>query len=142
MFLTPRYLAIAMEYAKGGDLYGYIVRNSPQGRLPEDHAKALFQQLILGLDFCHRMVSSSPPKVGNNYWGTHDMHPWLGMHCSLQRVWLEGTSASMSDVPRWCLEWPPCSLHLCMWDLLALKYPGLPCLGYQQQRPEAGESAA
>ena len=56
VFLTPRFLAIAMEYAKGGDLFGYIIRNSPAGRLPEDHAKALFQQLILGLDFCHRMV--------------------------------------------------------------------------------------
>ena len=57
IFLTPRYLAIAMEYAKGGDLFGYIIRNSPVGRLPEDHAQSLFQQLILGVDFCHRMVS-------------------------------------------------------------------------------------
>ena len=56
IFLTPRYLAIAMEYAIGGDLFGYIVQNSPAGRLPEDHAQPLFQQLILGLDFCHRMV--------------------------------------------------------------------------------------
>ena len=60
MFLTPKYLAIAMEYAMGGDLFGYIVRNSPAGQLPEDHAQALFQQLILGLDFCHRMVCPSP----------------------------------------------------------------------------------
>lgn len=45
-----------MEFAKGGDLFGYIVRNTPVGRLPEDHAQSLFQQLILGLDFCHRMV--------------------------------------------------------------------------------------
>jgi len=61
VFLTPKYLAIAMEYAMGGDLFGYIIRNSPAGQLPEDHAQALLQQLILGLDFCHRMVSPPPP---------------------------------------------------------------------------------
>jgi len=60
VFLTPKYLAIAMEYAMGGDLFGYIIRNSPAGQLPEDHAQALLQQLILGLDFCHRMVSPPP----------------------------------------------------------------------------------
>jgi len=66
VFLTPKYLAIAMEYAMGGDLFGYIIRNSPAGQLPEDHAQALLQQLILGLDFCHRMgISSRDLKLEN-----------------------------------------------------------------------------
>lgn len=53
MFLTPHYLAIAMEFASGGDMFEYVVRKNG---LKEDEARWFFQQLIVGLDYCHKMV--------------------------------------------------------------------------------------
>ncbi|GAB4818130.1 hypothetical protein N2152v2_005176 [Parachlorella kessleri] len=54
VFLTPTHLGIAMEYAAGGDLYQYLTRQRPEGHLCEEEARWLFQQLIVGLDYCHR----------------------------------------------------------------------------------------
>lgn len=54
VFLTPHYLAIAMEFASGGDMFEYVVRKNG---LKEDEARWFFQQLIVGLDYCHKMVS-------------------------------------------------------------------------------------
>lgn len=51
VFFTDKYLAIAMEYADQGDLFHYVRAN---GRLREDVARWIFQQLIFGLDYCHR----------------------------------------------------------------------------------------
>ena len=53
VFLTPEYLAIAMEYAAGGDMFQLVVR---QRGLPESDARWYFQQLIIAIDYCHRMV--------------------------------------------------------------------------------------
>eukprot|EP00198_Chlamydomonas_reinhardtii_P012503 XP_001701840.1 serine/threonine protein kinase 12 [Chlamydomonas reinhardtii] len=51
--LTPdkRYLFMVMEYADCGDLFKYVQQH---GRLPEADARWFFQQIILGLDYCHR----------------------------------------------------------------------------------------
>ena len=54
VFLTPHYLAIAMEFAPGGDMFEYVVRKNG---LKEDEARWFFQQLIVALDYCHRTVS-------------------------------------------------------------------------------------
>ena len=56
MFLTPTHLAIAMEFAQGGDLFRYVLRHQPICRLSEAKAQWIFQQLIIGLDYCHRRV--------------------------------------------------------------------------------------
>lgn len=53
VFLTSRYVAMAMEYVDGVDLYSYL--NANGGRLSENEARAIFQQLILAVDFCHRI---------------------------------------------------------------------------------------
>lgn len=50
MCVSP-YLAIVMEYVPGGDMFQYVV--SRRG-LPESEARWFFQQLILGMDYCHR----------------------------------------------------------------------------------------
>ena len=42
-----------MEFASGGDMFEYVVRKNG---LKEDEARWFFQQLIVGLDYCHRMV--------------------------------------------------------------------------------------
>ncbi len=46
MFLTAEYLAIAMEYAAGGDMYHRVVRCRG---LPEDDARWYFQQLVIAI---------------------------------------------------------------------------------------------
>lgn len=56
--LMPSQLGIVMEYAAGGDLREYLERSKPLDRavgLPEADARWFFQQLVLGLDFCHRL---------------------------------------------------------------------------------------
>jgi serine/threonine-protein kinase SRK2 len=52
VFLTTNHLAIAMEFASGGDMFEYVVKKNG---LREDEARWFFQQLIVGLDYCHRM---------------------------------------------------------------------------------------
>lgn len=50
--LTPTHLAIVMEYAAGGELFGRICN---AGRFSEDEARFFFQQLISGVSYCHDM---------------------------------------------------------------------------------------
>ncbi|GAX72676.1 hypothetical protein CEUSTIGMA_g132.t1 [Chlamydomonas eustigma] len=52
VFLTPEFICIAMEYASGGNLFSYVKQAI---RLKEAAARWFFQQLIIGLDYCHRM---------------------------------------------------------------------------------------
>ncbi len=56
VFLTSTHLAIAMEFAPGGDLFKYVTERNPHGKLREDQARWVFQQLVIGLDYCHRRV--------------------------------------------------------------------------------------
>lgn len=51
VFLTTTHIAIVMEYASGGELFEFVKRS---GRLSEDAARFFFQQLISGVDYCHR----------------------------------------------------------------------------------------
>mmetsp|Transcript_18816 Transcript_18816/g.32119 ORF Transcript_18816/g.32119 Transcript_18816/m.32119 type:complete len:375 (-) Transcript_18816:784-1908(-) len=51
VFLTDTYICIAMEYATGGNLFSYVQRAV---RLKEPAARWFFQQLVIGLDYCHR----------------------------------------------------------------------------------------
>ncbi|KAK8483368.1 hypothetical protein V6N13_097616 [Hibiscus sabdariffa] len=52
VLVTPTHLAIAMEYAAGGELFGRICS---AGRFSEDEARFFFQQLISGVSYCHSM---------------------------------------------------------------------------------------
>ena len=47
--MSYRYLVL--EYVEGGELFDYLVS---QGRLPADEASRYFQQIIAGVDYCHR----------------------------------------------------------------------------------------
>jgi hypothetical protein len=51
VFVTSEYICIAMEYASGGSLFTYVQRAV---RLKEAAARWFFQQLVIGLDYCHR----------------------------------------------------------------------------------------
>lgn len=57
VFLTQHHLAIAMEYAAGGNLYQLVAMS---GGLPEQDARWYFQQLIFAIDYCHKMVRATP----------------------------------------------------------------------------------
>ncbi|KIJ36988.1 hypothetical protein M422DRAFT_61086 [Sphaerobolus stellatus SS14] len=48
---TPTHIIIVLEYV-GGELFDFIVQN---GRMPESQARRLFQQLISGVDYSHRL---------------------------------------------------------------------------------------
>ena len=55
VFLTADYLAIVLEYAAGGNMFQLVVR---QGGLGEADARWFFQQIILAVDYCHKVVST------------------------------------------------------------------------------------
>jgi len=48
---TPTDIYVVMEYVKTGELFDYIVE---KGRLMEDEARHFFQQIISGVEYCHR----------------------------------------------------------------------------------------
>ena len=60
VFLTTTHIAIVMEYASGGELFEFVKRS---GRLSEDAARFFFQQLISGVDYCHRQVHRCPART-------------------------------------------------------------------------------
>ena len=58
IFLTPKHLAIVMEFAAGGDMFEFVIKNKGSGPgegLPEDVARHFFQELMLALDFCQKL---------------------------------------------------------------------------------------
>ena len=52
VFLTSDYLAIAMEYVAGGDMFAYVKRRHG---LEEDEARWFFQQLVMALAYSHEI---------------------------------------------------------------------------------------
>ncbi|CAF3168569.1 unnamed protein product [Rotaria sp. Silwood2] len=48
---TPTDIFMVMEYVSGGELFDYIVK---KGKLSEAEARPFFQQIISGVDYCHR----------------------------------------------------------------------------------------
>lgn len=47
----PCFRFLIMEYVSGGELFEYLVN---KGRLDEPEALRFFQQIIVGLAFCHK----------------------------------------------------------------------------------------
>ncbi len=50
---TPTDIFLVMEYVDGGELFEYIVQ---RGRLLETEARKFFQQIISGIEYCHRYM--------------------------------------------------------------------------------------
>eukprot|EP01050_Picozoa_sp_SAG11_P004777 SAG11_NODE_314_length_10874_cov_12.170302_5_plen_526_part_00 len=48
---TPTDIFVVMEYVSEGELFDYIVE---KGRLSEDDGRKFFQQIVSGIDYCHR----------------------------------------------------------------------------------------
>jgi len=54
--LTPSHMVIKLEYAAGGELYGYISKQpsvSQTQQLSEEHARFFFKQLLDAVAYCH-----------------------------------------------------------------------------------------
>eukprot|EP00873_Tetraselmis_striata_P021738 jgi/Tetstr1/442002/TSEL_003152.t1 len=52
VFLTPEYLGIVMEYTSHGEMFDYV---ASKGQLAEAEARYFFQQLVCGVEYCHKM---------------------------------------------------------------------------------------
>ncbi|KAL9651558.1 hypothetical protein ABK040_001503 [Willaertia magna] len=50
---TPTEIFLVMEFVGGGELFDYIVK---RGRLSEAEARKFFQQIISGVEYCHRYM--------------------------------------------------------------------------------------
>ncbi|XP_058515497.1 uncharacterized protein LOC131478886, partial [Ochotona princeps] len=48
---TPTDIFLAMEYVQGGELFDHVVQRT---RVPEYEARHFFQQIVSGVDYCHR----------------------------------------------------------------------------------------
>jgi serine/threonine-protein kinase SRK2 len=63
VFCAPPYLALVMEFVPNGDMFNYVVSNRG---LPETEARWFFQQLVLGMDYCHKVgVANRDIKLEN-----------------------------------------------------------------------------
>ncbi|KPF41180.1 serine/threonine-protein kinase, partial [Rhizobium sp. AAP43] len=63
VFLTNTHLVLVLEYAPGGDLAEYVTKHRG---LPEDVGRWFFQQLVIAVDYLHRMgVTSRDIKLEN-----------------------------------------------------------------------------
>eukprot|EP01114_Cavostelium_apophysatum_P019936 TRINITY_DN6557_c0_g1_i1.p1 TRINITY_DN6557_c0_g1~~TRINITY_DN6557_c0_g1_i1.p1 ORF type:complete len:611 (-),score=181.84 TRINITY_DN6557_c0_g1_i1:474-2306(-) len=51
VYETSKYLFLVLEFVEGGELFDYLVK---KGRLDPLEALTLFQQIIGGIDYCHR----------------------------------------------------------------------------------------
>lgn len=52
VFLTPDYTCVAMEHVTGGNLFSLV--QEAGGKLSEGDSRWFFQQLIIGVDYCHQ----------------------------------------------------------------------------------------
>lgn len=68
---TPTDIFMIMEYVSGGELFEYIVNN---GKLQEHEARRFFQQIISGVDYCHRHMIVHRDLKPENLLLDHNMH--------------------------------------------------------------------
>ncbi|ENN70683.1 5'-AMP-activated protein kinase catalytic subunit alpha-2 [Dendroctonus ponderosae] len=68
---TPTDIFMIMEYVSGGELFDYIVKN---GKLQEYEARRFFQQIISGVDYCHRHMIVHRDLKPENLLLDHNMH--------------------------------------------------------------------
>ncbi|KAG5890205.1 hypothetical protein JTB14_028747 [Gonioctena quinquepunctata] len=68
---TPTDIFMIMEYVSGGELFDYIVKH---GKLQEHEARRFFQQIISGVDYCHRHMIVHRDLKPENLLLDHNMH--------------------------------------------------------------------
>eukprot|EP00210_Caulerpa_lentillifera_P003316 g3166.t2 len=74
-YLTEKHLCIVMEYVAGGNLKDFIAKRNG---INQNSARWFFQQLIIAVDYCHRMgVMDRDIKLENVLVNTNDEYPLL-----------------------------------------------------------------
>lgn len=68
---TPTDIFMIMEYVSGGELFDYIVKH---GKLQEHEARRFFQQIISGVDYCHRHMVVHRDLKPENLLLDHNLH--------------------------------------------------------------------
>lgn len=68
---TPTDIFMIMEYVSGGELFEYIVKHR---KLEENNARRFFQQIISGVDYCHRHMIVHRDLKPENLLLDHNMH--------------------------------------------------------------------
>ncbi|XP_068238962.1 5'-AMP-activated protein kinase catalytic subunit alpha-2 isoform X2 [Palaemon carinicauda] len=68
---TPTDIFMVMEYASGGELFDYI---KEKGKLKESEARRFFQQIISGVDYCHRHMVVHRDLKPENLLLDHNLH--------------------------------------------------------------------
>ena len=68
---TPTDIFMIMEYVSGGELFEYIVKH---GKLKEYEARRFFQQIISGVDYCHRHMIVHRDLKPENLLLDHNLH--------------------------------------------------------------------
>lgn len=68
---TPTDIFMIMEYVSGGELFEYIVKH---GKLKEYEARRFFQQIISGVDYCHRHMVVHRDLKPENLLLDHNLH--------------------------------------------------------------------
>lgn len=68
---TPTDIFMIMEFVSGGELFDYIVKHS---KLHESEARKFFQQIISGVDYCHRHMIVHRDLKPENLLLDHNMH--------------------------------------------------------------------
>ncbi|XP_014274106.1 5'-AMP-activated protein kinase catalytic subunit alpha-2 isoform X1 [Halyomorpha halys] len=68
---TPSDIFMIMEYVSGGELFDYIVKH---GKLKEYEARRFFQQIISGVDYCHRHMIVHRDLKPENLLLDHNLH--------------------------------------------------------------------
>ncbi|XP_044744553.1 5'-AMP-activated protein kinase catalytic subunit alpha-2 [Coccinella septempunctata] len=68
---TPSDIFMIMEYVSGGELFQHIVDH---GKLKEQDARRFFQQIISGVDYCHRHMIVHRDLKPENLLLDHNMH--------------------------------------------------------------------
>nr|XP_053629506.1 5'-AMP-activated protein kinase catalytic subunit alpha-2-like [Cherax quadricarinatus]QPF20893.1 AMP-activated protein kinase subunit alpha [Cherax quadricarinatus] len=68
---TPTDIFMVMEYASGGELFDYIKK---KGKLKESEARRFFQQIISGVDYCHRHMVVHRDLKPENLLLDHNLH--------------------------------------------------------------------
>ncbi|XP_065349506.1 5'-AMP-activated protein kinase catalytic subunit alpha-2 [Cloeon dipterum] len=68
---TPTDIFMIMEYVAGGELFDYIVK---KGKLKEHEARRFFQQIISGVDYCHRHMIVHRDLKPENLLLDHNQH--------------------------------------------------------------------
>lgn len=82
-----------MEYVSGGELFDYIVKH---GKLKEYEARRFFQQIISGVDYCHRHMIVHRDLKPENLLLDHNLHVKIADFGKNKRynflLWLDKTN--------------------------------------------------